>query len=185
VNWLSSRIVGLYIKWLVFSFCFFVNVSVKAWEVDFSRRQNDLQKMRMPASVPQAVPVEPEKVQPEGASFWKSVLPSAFVNDVASATGPIQNIVILHTEQGFVPESVTLKKGFKYKVHLVNISEKDRNVSFILDAFSEHHGVYYGKMKVFELVPKAPGIFSFVSPETAKQGRMVILGDESRLPARE
>ena len=103
---------------------------------------------------------------------------------MAAAGSVSKEVVILHTDEGFVPDSITLRKGQKYKVHVVNISEKNPNISFILDAFSEHHSTYFAKHKVFELTPKTGGVFSFVSPETAKQGKFVILGeDENRKPA--
>ena len=65
------------------------------------------------------------------------------------------------------------------------MNEKEKNVSFILDAFSEHHGTFYGQPKEFNIIPKAEGIFSFQCPETAKQGKIVVTGaeDASRKPA--
>lgn len=184
MNLLSSRIVNLYIKWAVFTLCFFTNVSVKAWEIDLSRRQKDLEKMRKPASVPAATMAEPAKIETESPTFWKAIVPESFSDTMAAAGGAAREVVILHTDEGFVPDSITLRKGQKYKVHVVNISEKNPNISFILDAFSEHHSTYFAKHKVFELTPKTGGVFSFVSPETAKQGKFVILGeDENRKPA--
>lgn len=158
-------------KVLAFLLAFFMQVSVKAWEVDMSRRQKDIQRnqsSRGPASL-----------------FLEEKKPEKLVESFFDAMGPTQEIVILNTEKGFVPESVKLKKGNNYKIHVVNVNEKEKNVSFILDAFSEHHGTYYGQAKTFTVNPKTEGIFSFQCPETAKQGRFIIYSDDHRKPASE
>lgn len=144
-----------------------IQVSVKAWELDMSRRQKELSHSRMPASVVDQVPKKEDGLV---SNFFESVEPT-------------QEIVILNTEKGFVPETVHLKKGQNYKIHIVNVNDKEKNTSFILDAFSEHHATYFGQEKSFALAPKAEGIFSFQCPETAKQGRLVIVSDSERKPA--
>jgi len=138
---------------------------VRAWDVDMSRRDKDLQKTDGPAAT------EPSTENLVGSFF--------------DSTGPTQEIVILNTEKGFVPETLRLKKGGNYKIHVVNVNEKEKNVSFILDAFSEHYGTFYGQPKEFSIVPKAEGIFSFQCPETAKQGKIVVTGPDevARKPA--
>ncbi len=150
-----------------------------AWEVDFSRRQKDLKSLssaRSPAS---------EEVQILNPSMVAE--PPKLLEDAFKSTGPMQEIVILNTDKGFVPETVRLRKDGSYKITIVNVNEKEKNTSFVLDAFSEHHGTYFGAVKSFELMPKTSGIFSFVCPETAAQGRLVIFGSDSndRLPASE
>lgn len=153
---------------VLFLAAFFLNVTVKAWEVDLSRRKKELQNSRLPASI-----VEETKKDEAGplANFFESVDPS-------------QEIVILNTEKGFVPDTVRLRKGQNYKIHIVNVNEKEKNTSFILDAFSEHHATYFGQEKNFAMSPKAEGIFSFQCPETAKQGRIVVSEPESSTSGR-
>jgi len=170
VSLLSLLRVPNFTKVLVFLLAFFMQVSVKAWDVDMSRRQKDLQKnsTRGPASL-----------------FMEEKKPEKLVESFFDAMGPTQEIVILNTEKGFVPESVKLRKGNNYKIHIVNVNDKEKNVSFILDAFSEHHGTYYGQPKTFSVNPKTEGIFSFQCPETAKQGRLIIYSDDQRKPASE
>lgn len=144
-----------------------VQVSVKAWEIDMSRRKADLRKFRGPAAA------EAEKKD-------KAWLDGLFQPTLE----PHQEIVILNTDQGFVPETLKLKRGRSYKIHIVNVNEKEKNTSFVLDAFSQHHGTYYGQPKSFEISPKADGVFSFLCPETSKQGRIVVYPDEGdRQPA--
>ena len=57
----------------------------------------------------------------------------------------------------------------------------------MLDAFSEHHATFYGKIKSFVIRPQKEGVYKFVSPETAAQGKLVVAPDEKngRVPASE
>lgn len=141
--------------------------SAFAWEVDFSRRQTDFKRVsnqsRLPASV--------------GTSEKVGLMEKVF--EVAE---PTQDLVILNTNKGFVPETVHLRKGGTYRVHIVNVNESEKNVSFVLDAFSEHHNTVFGKTRTFTISPKADGVFDFLCPETATQGRFVVAAPE-RAPA--
>ncbi|HWU42459.1 MAG TPA: cupredoxin domain-containing protein [Bdellovibrio sp.] len=143
--------------------------TAQAWEVDFSRRQVDFNKVenkdRLPASQSQ-----------EEASV--SVL-----NKVFDSVEPTQDIVIMNTDKGFVPDTIRLKKGNNYRVHVVNVNNKEKNVSFVLDAFSEHHNTVFGEQKVFNVTPKTDGIFSYQCPETAVQGKFIIYSDASSTTA--
>ena len=167
MNWLSLRIVKSFTKLLVFVMAFFIQVQVKAWDVDFSRRSKELQKAKGPGVLEQT-----EKKEGLVDSFLESL-------------GPTQEVVILNTTSGFVPDTIKLKKGQNYRFHIVNVNEKEKNVSFILDAFSEHHGTYFGQPKAFSLAPKMDGIYSFQCPETSKSGRIIVYTDETRKPAAE
>lgn len=150
----------------------FMHVSVRAWEVDLSRRSGDLQKMKVGG---------PTIVDSSGAKEDRSIFSGVF-----TSLDPAQEIVILNTDKGFVPETLRLKAGQNYKIHVVNVNENAKNVSFVFDAFSEHHGTFFGQPKTFEISPKIEGIFSFQCPETAKQGRVVVAPiSETRRPASE
>lgn len=133
-----------------------------AWEVDFSRRQVDFNKVsnedRLPASIQEDQSV--------------SILSKVF-----DSVEPTQDIVIMNTEKGFVPETLRLKKGNNYRIHVVNVNGKEKNVSFVLDAFSEHHNTVFGEEKTFSVMPKTDGVFSYQCPETAVQGKIIIYSD--------
>ena len=105
----------------------------QAWEVDLSRRQLDFNRVtdqnRLPAST----------TTDESKSIFGQVFDSV---------EPTQDIVILNTEKGFVPDTIRVKKGNSYRIHVVNVNAKDKNVSFVLDAFSEHHNTVYGQERV-------------------------------------
>ena len=167
MNSQNFKIAKTFIKLSVFTLTFFTHVSVKAWEVDLSRRQKELRSMRMPASVVDQ-PVASE---------------TATLSTFFEVSEPSQEVVILNTDKGFVPETVRLKKGGSYRIHIVNVNGAQKNSSFILDAFREHHATFFGEQKTFSFAPKIDGVFSFQCPETAKQGKIIVIDDKSRLPA--
>ena len=174
MNSVNSKIVNHCSKYLKISLVLFLALQVggaQAWEIDLSRRQLDFQKVedqdRMPASTP--TPVKESK---------------NILSEVFDSSEPAQEIVITNTENGFVPSTLRLRKGGNYKIHVVNINAKEKNVSFILDAFSESHNTVFGNMKSFSISPKQTGTFSYLCPETAVQGKIVIYSDE-RKPASE
>lgn len=169
MNSQSFRPVPSFIKLVVFALSFFMQVHVKAWEVDLSRRNKDLESQSKAFSKP---------VQDSSLATPMDVM--------MDVTTPSQEIVIMNTEKGFVPETVRVKKNSTYKISIVNVNDKEKNVSFMLDAFNEHHGTYFGQPKTFTLSPKVDGVFTFVCPETAHTGHLVIVSEgDSRKPASE
>ena len=114
---------------------------------------------------------------------------TTFIDKVFEVGEPSQDIVILNTERGFVPNTIRVRKDGKYTVHVVNVNEKEKNVSFILDGFSEHHATFFGKVKTFKLEPRKEGVYSFLSPETAVEGKFIVFangpeaGPKLRVPA--
>ncbi len=169
MNLLNSKTVKSFTRITLFILAFFTQVSVRAWEVDMTRRTKDLKTMRLPASITD---------QQKGDE--------SLVSNFFQSTDPTQEIVIINTEKGFIPETVHLKKGQNYKIVIVNVNDKEKNTSFVLDSFSEHHATYFGQHKSFSISPKADGIFSFQCPETAQQGKIIVFSDDinpNRKPA--
>lgn len=171
VNFANFKNVKLYTRsFSIFIFAILLVISfvqgANAWDVDFSRRELDLQKMkevnRLPASTKED---------------------SSWIEKTLAVAEPSQDIVILNTEKGFVPSNLKLKQGSSYKIHVVNVNEDQKNVSFVLDAFSEHHNTVFGKEKAFTITPKQSGPFSFQCPETGQQGQIFIYSE--RKPASE
>lgn len=146
--------------------------SLADWKVDFSRRTNEVraEDLRAPASV------EPKK-EP------------GFFEFLFEGGEPVQEMVVLNTEKGFIPSTLRVKEGLTYKINVVNVNEASRNVSFVLDSFSEHHATYYGKIKSFHIKPAKEGVFSFICPETSAKGKLVVYpaaqAPEVRFPASE
>ncbi|MEZ4872157.1 MAG: cupredoxin domain-containing protein [Bdellovibrionales bacterium] len=99
---------------------------------------------------------------------------AGFFETIFESSAPLQEVVVMNTKKGFVPATVRLRQGMNYKFHVVNINEEERNVSFVMDAFSEHHATYFGNIKTFILSPKKEGVFSFQCPETSAQGKLVV-----------
>ncbi len=96
---------------------------------------------------------------------------------------PSQELVILNTDKGFVPETIRVRKDARYVVHVVNVNTKEKNVSFMLNSFSEYHGTYFGKLTTFTITPKKEGVFSFQCPETSSEGRMVVYTQPGTFPS--
>lgn len=165
-------------KAFLFSLFFFVQVKVHAeWNVDLSRRQTDftrIENQRMPATT---------NMDTNSAKNDADILEA--LKKVVNPVEPSQEIVILQTEKGFVPEMIHLKKNDVYKVHVVNLNLKEKNVSFVMDAFSQTHNTVYGLMKTFTIQPKIEGVYSFQSPETGFLGKVVITPDTVRKIASE
>lgn len=162
MNSASIKIVRIFTSALVF----FGTLQIKAWEIDLSRRQLEFTDVK---DVDQSA----RKIQ---ETTETSVFESLF-----EPSGATQDIVILNTEKGFVPETITLRKNQSYRFHIVNVNEKNKNVSFKFDAFSENHNTLFGKPKIFEVQPKQDGIFSFHCPETELKGKVVIINSERGL----
>lgn len=171
MNSLNSKIVKVCTRAFIFWLCFFMHVQVKAWEVDFSRRAKDLTGARLPASI----------VDQPGTRLAEDS--PSILGGIFEAGEGVRDVVILNTENGFVPAQVNLKSGQTYQVHVVNVNDKARNASFVFDAFSEHHATYFGQKRTFTISPKQDGIFSFVCPETASEGRVVVIPKDTRSPA--
>ncbi|WII73482.1 cupredoxin domain-containing protein [Bdellovibrio sp. 22V] len=167
MSFVSSKI-ALNCTKVFFALC--VTQSAFAFEVDFSRRQVDFNRVknedRLPASIQEDQSVN-------------------ILNKVFDSVEPTQDIVIMNTDKGFVPDTVRLRKGNNYRIHVVNVNGKEKNVSFVLDAFSEHHNTVFGEQKTFYVTPKTDGIFSYQCPETAVQGKFIIFSESGadRKPA--
>jgi len=142
----------------LFLFCFLATTAVFAeWKVDFTHRQENI--------------VKREKQRNIASEDKKS-----FLDMVFERQAPQQEIVIMHSEKGFSPNILQVKKDQRYKVHVVNVDEKTKNVSFMLDAFSQHHGTFFGKPVSFIIEPRKEGMYQFLCPETAAKGRLVVTG---------
>lgn len=139
--------------------------TANAWEVDLSRRQVDFDRVRNQERLPASTTTSEE---------------AGLLERALEAGEPRQDIVIMNTEKGFVPETVFFRKGGNYRVHVVNVNAKHKNVSFVFDAFSEHHNTLFGQVKTFTVTPKADGVFNFECPETAMQGKAVVAVPERR-----
>ncbi len=129
------------------------------WMIDFSRRQQDM--------------VELEKQKQIYKEEKKSVLD--MVTDRQEA---MQDLVIIHTKEGYQPRRIQVKRGQRYRVHVVNVDKKQKNVSFMMDAFSQHHGTYFGDEVVFEIEPRKEGLFDFQCPETKAKGQIVVYASD-------
>ena len=164
------------------------------WTVDFSRRtrrsrEADMKVNDAATQYGERAPASAARMSAPDSDATDAREPAKKgIFDVLFDAGePVQDIVIMHTDRGFVPATVRVRKNGRYRIHVVNVNEKEKNVSFILDGFSEHHATYYGKIKTFNLEPKKEGSYSFQSPETSTEGKMIVFNPQVglRSPASE
>lgn len=160
------------------------------WSVDFSRRASKIREADLNAAGKAGEGRQPAAVKSASADGSGSadlpaqeVVKKGVFDTIFDAGEPVQDLVILHTEKGFIPSILRVRKGGRYRIHVVNVNEKEKNVSFILDGFSEHHATYYGKIKIFTLDPKKEGTYSFQSPETSSEGKLVVFNPQINLRA--
>lgn len=172
MNTVNFKIVKSFIRSFLFSFCFFAQVKVHAFEVDLSRRQSELKDLTSisTAAVP-ATATPAEVVKPTDSEIIDAL------KKVVMPVDASKEIVILQTENGFVPSLVQVKKGEVYKIHVVNLNMKEKNVSFLMDAFTQSYNTVYGNLKTFTIEPKVEGVFSYQCPETGVQGKLVVVPD--------
>lgn len=179
-NYTSDQI-KLFFRTMLFTFFYLVHFKVHAsdWQIDLSRRQTDfnrIQNTRMPANN-----------KPKSAELGQAVkADSEIVAAIKSAINPAeptQDIVIIQNEKGFVPDQMYLKKGEVYQIHVVNLNPKEKNVSFLMDSFSQAHNTVFGVIKTFIIQPKVEGVFSYQSPETGVSGKVIIVPDVLRKTA--
>lgn len=157
---------------LLFAFFFFAQVKVHAVETaDIVPPTTETH-----ASVPtQAVISRPTA---KSESQKDSELAQAIRKAVQPVT-PSREIVILNTENGFVPSKIRVKKGEAYQVHVVNLNMKEKNVSFLMDSFAQSQNTVFGLEKTFIIEPQVEGVYSYQCPETGIQGQLVVVKEAS------
>jgi len=137
-----------------------ISLEASAFEIDLSRRRK-------------------KATEQEEAKVPATVLPQKrAATEIFQGGDMKQELVILNTDRGFVPSRVSLKKGTSYTVHVVNVNQKEKNVSFILDAFSEHHSTFYGNITSFGVKPAQEGVFSYQCPETSFEGKLIVISND-------
>jgi plastocyanin len=179
VNTVNFKIVKSFTRSFLFSFFFFAQVKVHAFDIDLSRRANEIKQITSITSAPPqsanstdvtlSAPVE----KPSDSEIMQAL------KNVVMPVDASKEIVILQTEAGFVPSMVHVKKGEVYKIHVVNLNMKEKNVSFLMDAFTQSYNTVYGTPKTFTIEPKVEGVFSYQCPETGVQGKLVVVPEPS------
>ncbi|OFZ30396.1 MAG: hypothetical protein A2622_08275 [Bdellovibrionales bacterium RIFCSPHIGHO2_01_FULL_40_29] len=171
MNSANFKLAKSFTRGFLFSFCFFAQVTVHAWEIDLSRRQTkptQIENVRMPASQSLNVKNVEKTTDQEIMEALKNVVNPADIS---------REIVIVNTDAGFVPDTVQVKKGEAYKIHVVNLNMKEKNTSFLMDSFTQSHNTMYGNLKTFVIEPKVEGVFSYQCPETGVHGKLVVVPD--------
>lgn len=171
-------IVPYFFNGFLFVLFFFVQVKVRA---------ETQAELTIPKVNPQIiVPTKSVITKPtEASAKQKDDEIRLAIRNAVQPVEPTKEIVILNTETGFIPDKVSVKKGVAYKVHIVNLNMKEKNVSFIMDSFTQSHNTVYGLMRSFNIEPQVEGVYSYQCPETGIQGQLIVVSDaqNSRKPA--
>lgn len=158
------------IRGFLFAFFFFVQVKVHAETKAEITVPQTTAKVSAPTAAVITKPTDASAKQKEDeilSAIRKAVQP----------VEPTKEIVILNTEAGFIPEKIRVKKGEAYKVHVVNLNMKEKNVSFLMDSFTQSHNTVFGIKKSFNIEPQVEGVYSFQCPETGLQGQLIVVKD--------
>jgi plastocyanin len=169
VNSVNFKIVKNYIntfmKAMTFLFFFLVQVKVMAETTP-----------SLPTSVVREITPELNlKQKTDAEANSKNEMLVQAIRKAVKPSEPTKEIVILNTESGFIPEKVQVKKGEAYKIHIVNLNMKEKNVSFLMDSFTQSHNTVYGVKKTFNIEPQVEGIYSYQCPETGLQGQLIVI----------
>ena len=168
-------------KTMLFAFFFFAHLKSHAgWSIDLTRRQVDFNRItdqRMPASQLKQPPVATSGMANPSNEVVEAI------KNIVNPIVPSQDIVIVQNENGFVPSTIQLKKDEVYQIYILNLNSKEKNTSFLLESFDQSHATFFGVMKSFKINPKMDGVFSYQSPETGAEGKIVVV--DGRKPAGE
>ncbi len=171
-----------FLRGFLFALFYFAQVKVHAFEIDLSRRMPASEiEVKTPSRTWASPATKPGKAETE---FVTRKNDSEILKALKKAVLPVEpsnEIVILNTEAGFIPEKVQIRKGQAYKVHIVNLNLREKNTSFLMDSFTQSHNTVYGVEKSFNIEPQVEGIFSYQCPETGIQGQMIVVQDGSEL----
>ncbi|MEK6627114.1 MAG: cupredoxin domain-containing protein [Bdellovibrionota bacterium] len=161
-----------FIKGFLFSFFFFVQVKVHAESAAEITLPKTVAKIVAPTS---AIITKPSGMNDKQKD--EEVLKA--IRKAVQPVEPTKEIVILNTETGFIPDKVRVKKGEAYKVHVVNLNEKEKNVSFLMDSFSQSHNTVFGLKRSFNIEPQVEGVYSYQCPETGIQGQLIVIKESN------
>lgn len=166
-----------FVRGFLFAFFFFAQVKVHA---QASEEVAAAPTTEMKVTTPTASVI----VKPTDKSGQQR--DEALLGAIRKAVQPVEpskEIVILNTESGFVPQKIRVKKGEAYKIHVVNLNMKEKNVSFLMDSFTQSHNTVFGIEKSFNIEPQVEGVYSYQCPETGIQGQLIVVKD-AELPKR-
>ena len=172
-----KKYTSTFFRGFIFAFCFFAQIKVHAQLIKASDNKDAITAPRSESKV--VAPTQDLIAKPgEATAKQKDEEILKAIRKAVQPVEPTNQIVILNTEKGFVPDKIRVKKGESYKVHIVNINMREKNISFIMDSFTQSHNTVFAAEKTFNIEPQVEGIYSYQCPETGIQGQLIVVGDE-------
>lgn len=173
-----KKYTSTFFRGFIFAFCFFAQVKVHAQLI---KADDNKDAITAPSSESKVVVPTQNMITRPGEATTKQK-DDEILKAIRKAVQPVEptnQIVILNTEKGFIPDKIRVKKGEAYKVHVVNINMREKNVSFIMDSFTQSHNTVFAAEKTFNIEPQVEGIYSYQCPETGVQGQLIVVSDEN------
>jgi len=89
--------------------------------------------------------------------------------DIFQAPRSSKEVVLLHTENGFVPKSLILDTEHVFELTVVNVNAKTKAASFFIDEFGVQQAMPFAETRKVHLRPKQVGKYFVVSPESGHE----------------
>jgi plastocyanin domain-containing protein len=174
----EKNYIKLFFRAFVFTFFFLTHVKINAQIVEAGDNKDAVTAPKTESKT--IMPTKSVISKPgEATAGQKDTEILKAIHKAVQPVEPTNQIVILNTEKGFVPDKIRVKKGEAYKVHVVNINMREKNTSFIMDSFTQSHNTVFAAEKTFNIVPQVEGIYSYQCPETGVQGQLIVVSDEN------
>ena len=107
MNLWTLRVVRLFTNLgAVFSVALFVGLPAEGWDVDFSRRAKQTENKMVE-----------ELRWPSGMKTAEELFADRPMNEIFQSVEPAQSIVVLNTDNGFIPDTIRLRKDANYKIN--------------------------------------------------------------------
>jgi heme/copper-type cytochrome/quinol oxidase subunit 2 len=86
-----------------------------------------------------------------------------------------KEVVLLHTDTGFVPKSLVLDTAHVFELTVVNVNSRTKAASFFIDEFGVQQAMPYAETKKVHLIPKQSGKYFVVSPESGFEAHVIVI----------
>jgi|GEM_PF-5798791 len=164
-----------------------IQIQVKALEVDWSKRISTRNMTTSfssgsPHPSPSSFSTAPFR-QPATSQDSVTVtiddstaVNQEWLNEVFQGPREVQQIVVLHTQEGFLPKQVMMNTSTRYELILVNVHPSQKLASYFLDDMGvQEESMPFGEVKKIILVPKKAGVYSLYSPESGWDAQVVVI----------
>lgn len=138
-----------------------IRFEIRALEIDWSKRSSS--SSRSPASDALRLGAPPSNE------------PVKWADEVLQGPRIETDLVIIHTESGFIPSQLVLNTKQAFNLYIVNTHPFKKTSSFQIEGFGVSGEMPFSKEKKITLKPKKAGLYTLVSLESNYQVRLIVL----------